>query len=535
MLAKCSKRSDITSSGRVHPNTGPAARRSWCGGRTIGPAKRRARRGIQAGVLPDLALLSLLCAAALALSLALRRLERRLPAWLARRAGGGATPPPAAVLVWRRPVVLGLWAPRLALWLALALVASDRLPRLMSARDDLAGAVSSGLMEPLLRSGERAFSALELLELPLLFALLWLAVTLLMRGVRAQLARAGAPTQGGSESFIALLRYALLGVGALLVLQLRGFDLGSLAVFGGVLGVGIGFGLQNIARNFVSGVLLGFERPIAPGDYVSLGELSGTVRRIGARATEILTPDHVSILVPNSRFLEQEVVNWSHGDPLCKLHAPVGVAYGSDVAKVRAALLEAAHGHPKLLSDPRPTVDLEGFGESALRFDLEVWTREPQAQNELRSSLNYRIEASLRRHGIEVPFPQLDLRLRPPAAPRAELRPAPASESAPEAEPDASPEFWSDARIAALAARLRGPGGVAVADRRHRLSLHRRCCVGSEIVGWLVEHESLSRREAVAAGRRMLEQGLLRHVLDEHGFEDAYLFYRFAADEAAAA
>jgi hypothetical protein len=206
------------------------------------------------------------------------------------------------------------------------------------------------------------------------------------------------------------------------------------------------------------------------------------------------------------------------------------VAYGSDVAKVRTALLEAAHGHPKLLADPRPTVDLDGFGENGLLFDLEVWTREPQEQNELRSSLHYRIEASLRRHGIEVPFPQLDLRVRPPVA-----APATGATAAHESqlELDPSPAFWPDERIAALCERMREPGGVAIADRRHLLTVHPRCCIGSEIVGWLVAHERLTRQEAVAAGRRMLEQGLLRHVLDEHGFEDAYLFYRFRADEAA--
>ena len=483
-------------------------------------------------MLPDLAALALLLAAAVAAAAALRRLERRLPIWLARRAIRAGVPAPADVLAWRRRVGLALLPPKLAIWLGAFLLASDRLPRLMQARDALAEQVSGSFMAPLVQMGMRSWSALELIELPLLLVALWFGVVLAARGVRAQLVHAGGAGWSGSDTLVAFARYALLGSGALVILQSRGVDLSSLALFGGVVGVGIGFGVQNIARNFVSGLLLAAERPIKPGDYVSLDAFSGTVRHIGARATEILTPDHVSILVPNSRFLEEAVVNWSHGNPLCKLHAPVGVAYGSDVARVRAALLEAAAGHPKVLADPRPSVDLDGFGADALLFDLEIWTREPQDQNELRASLNVRIEASLRRHGIEVPFPQRVVHVRAAA-------PAPAAAASappfahPEAELDPSPAFWPAERIALIAARMREPGGVAIADRRHRFRVHARCCVGSEIVGWLVESEKLTRDEAVGVGRRMLEQGLLRHVLDEHGFEDAYLFYRFVADEEA--
>jgi small-conductance mechanosensitive channel len=478
-------------------------------------------------VLPDLAALALVLASAFVITAALRRLEHRLPVWAARRANGRATPAASALTDWRRRVSLALLPPKLALWLGTALFVSDRLPVLTRARDEVAALIAVSFMAPLVQMGMRSWSALELLELPLLLLALWLGVGLVARILRAQLANAGGGEWSGGETLATLARYALLGVGTLVILQARGVDLSSLALFGGVLGVGIGFGVQNIARNFVSGVLLAVERPIKPGDYVSLGAFSGTVRHIGARATEVLTSDHVSILVPNSRFLEEEVVNWSHGNPLCKLHVPVGVAYGSDVTRVRAALLEAAHGHPKVCPDPRPSVDLDGFGESALLFDLEVWTREPQEQNELRASLHYRVEASLRRHGIEVPFPQRVLHVRGPA-------PAVAPAAAPiehlEPELDPSPVFWSDERIAALAARMREPGGVAIADRRHLFRVHVRCCVGSEIVGWLVTEEKLTRSEAVGVGRRMLELGLLRHVLDEHGFEDAYLFYRFSGD-----
>jgi small-conductance mechanosensitive channel len=499
-------------------------------------------------MLPDSVALALVLASAFVAAVLLRWLERRLPPWLARRESGRTPPPPAAVEHWRGPVGGALLVAKLALWIATLVLVSDLLPGLMQARDDLAELVSGSFMAPLVQAGMRSWSALELIELPLMLGALWIGVGLVARVVRSQLVRAGGKDWSGVDTFTSISRYALLAAGALVILKARGIDLGSLVIFGGVLGVGIGLGVQNIARNFVSGLLLAMERPIKPGDYVSLGGFSGTVRRIGARATEVLTADHVSVLVPNARFLEEEVVNWSHGNPLCKLHVPVGVAYGSDVARVRAALLEAAQGNPKLLPDPRPTVDLDGFGDSALLFDLEVWTRDPQEQSELKSWLYYRIEANLRRHGIEVPYPQRDLHLRfpelahaleswrrrefpesaPLGAPAAAGCEAPMPEAA--AEIDPSPLSWPESQIAALAARMREPGGVAIADRRHLFRVHRQCCIGSEIVGWLVTGEKLTRDEAVAVGRRMMEQGLLRHVLDEHGFEDSYLFYRFRDD-----
>jgi len=488
----------------------------------------RHRRGVDAtsGRLLELAAA---CAAAGLAHAAVRRIERRLPLLLARRAARGAAAPPGEVARWRSPVALAALVPKLGVWSAALLWASDRLPALMAARDDVALLLSASFMAPLVRMGERAYSALDLLEAPLLLAALWIGVGIATRLLRRQLARAGGFESGAGDTLVTLARHLLLGAGALVVLHASGFDLSSLALFGGVLGVGLGFGMQNIASNFVSGVLLAFERPIKPGDYVTLGALSGTVRRIGARSTEIRTPDNVTILVPNARFLESEVVNWSHGSPVCKLHARVGIAYGSDPARVRAALLEAARGHPKVLADPRPTVDLDDFGESALLFDLEVWTREPEDQNEILSALYYRIEASLRRHGIEIPFPQLEVRTRAQDAPPV----ADAVHVAPEhdGELDPAERLADPLALDALAARMRASDGVPREDRRHLFQVHPRCFVGSDATRWLVEREGLTRREAIAVGRRMVERGLFRHVLDEHGFEDGYLFYRFREDE----
>jgi potassium efflux system protein len=484
-------------------------------------------------------------AAAGLLHLALRRLEQRLPLWLAR-ASKGPSGAAGALEHYRGPVTLALLLPKAALWLAAGAFATEQVMALAAARESALRLVAGSLRAPLLRAGEKSWSALDLLALPALLASLWLGVGLLARPLRRQLRRAGAEA-GASALLVNLVRYGAVGLGTLVVLQLAGFDVSSLALFGGVVGVGLGFGLQNIASNFVSGLLLALERPIQPGDFVTVGEFAGTVQRIGARSTEILTPDRVSILVPNARFLEGEVVNWSHRDPACKLHVPVGVAYGSDVGRVRAALLEAVHGHPLVLADPRPTVDLDGFGADALLFDLEIWTRRPAEQKEILSDLHYRVEASLRRHGLSVPFPQRDLHLRAPeltgllralarhALPGFEAEEAMAPPALPDAleplPPPLRPAEWSEAQLAEVAARLRAPGGVEIRDRRHLLATHRRCFVGSEAVDWLVDREGLSRAEATAVGGRLVAAGLAHHVLDEHGFEDRWLFYRFYADE----
>jgi small-conductance mechanosensitive channel len=155
-----------------------------------------------------------------------------------------------------------------------------------------------------------------------------------------------------------------------------------------------------------------FERPIQVGDFIEVGDLHGTVERIGARSTEIRTLDRVSIIVPNSRFLDSEVINWSHDNPLSRLHLPVGVAYGSDPHQIRSLLLETAAGHPKVLSSPPPQVFFKGFGDSALDFELLVWTAEPNKQFLLKSDLYFRLYEAFSQHQIEIPFPQQDLHLR---------------------------------------------------------------------------------------------------------------------------
>jgi small-conductance mechanosensitive channel len=272
--------------------------------------------------------------------------------------------------------------------------------------------------KPLFRLGDMPYTAVDVLLLPALLAALWIGVGALTNLVRSRAARVLGRSSGASETAALLARYAFTFLGAIVIFQAWGIDLASFAIFASVVGVGIGFGLQNIASNFISGVLIGLERPIAPGDFVDVGEHRGTVQKIGARSTSILTLDRVTILVPNAHFLEREVINWSHGDPVSRLHvAVVGRLW------LRHRLVRAACSRPRIAprrcSAIRAACELTGW-RGRLDFELLVYTADPKSRNRIASDLRYRLEQGLRAHGIEIPFPQTDVNL-PPELMRAAL------------------------------------------------------------------------------------------------------------------
>ena len=205
----------------------------------------------------------------------------------------------------------------------------------------------------------------------------------------------------------------VLVVGIFIVLENTGIHLGALTVFAGAVGVGVGFGLQNIASNFISGLVILAERPITIGDRVEVAGLAGQVQQIRARSTVILTNDNIAMIVPNTKFIDSPVTNWTYGDPRVRFRIPVGVAYGSDVNKVREALIAAGKENEHTLTDPAPSVFLEKFGESSIDFELVVWSREMSHRpSRFRSDLNFAIEEKFREAGIEIPFPQRDLHIR---------------------------------------------------------------------------------------------------------------------------
>jgi small-conductance mechanosensitive channel len=205
----------------------------------------------------------------------------------------------------------------------------------------------------------------------------------------------------------------VLVVGIFVVLENTGIHLAALAVFAGAVGVGVGFGLQNIASNFISGLVILAERPITIGDRVEVAGIVGRVHQIRARSTVILTNDNIAMIVPNSKFIDSPVTNWHYGDPRVRFRLPVGVAYGSDINKVREELIAAAREHSATLNDPEPTAFLEKFGDSTIDFELVAWTQEMSYKpRRFRSDLNYLIYKHLTAAGIEIPNPQRDLHIR---------------------------------------------------------------------------------------------------------------------------
>ncbi|MEK6268622.1 MAG: mechanosensitive ion channel [Planococcus sp. (in: firmicutes)] len=222
--------------------------------------------------------------------------------------------------------------------------------------------------------------------------------------------------RGVSYTFDRMFHYTVMAIAILVSLTTVGLDLSALTVFAGVLGVGIGFGLQNIASNFISGIILLFERPIKVGDRVIIDDLIGDVDKISLRSTVIKTIHNEHVIVPNSYFLEEQVVNRSYGDPRMRLVVPIGVAYGTDAEKVKSVLLQAAQEEQQeggvVLLDPEPFVNFSAFGESSLDFELMVWIANSNQVITTKSALNFRINRLFAEQNIEIPFPQRDLHIK---------------------------------------------------------------------------------------------------------------------------
>ena len=241
-------------------------------------------------------------------------------------------------------------------------------------------------------------------------------VTLLLANVLAfwtrRLLRAREAGQGIEFAVSKIVRYTVTAVGLIVSVNTMGFRLDALVAASAVVAVGIGFGLQNIAQNFISGVILLIEQPVRHGDFVKVGGTLGTVEDIGLRATHIITRDAVTIIVPNSALIGAEVINHSRPTTNLRIRVAVGVSYGADTAKVVRALTEVAAENAQVLHDPAPEVRLEDFGDSALSFALLCWIADPREDLRVGSALRFSIDRVFRREGIEIPFPQRELHLR---------------------------------------------------------------------------------------------------------------------------
>jgi len=222
--------------------------------------------------------------------------------------------------------------------------------------------------------------------------------------------------RGAQEAIVTLSGYVGMIIAALIGLSLAGFSFTNLAIIAGALSVGIGFGLQNIVNNFISGIILLFERPIRTGDWVVVGNTEGYVRKISIRSTQIETFDRADVIVPNSELISNQVTNWMLRDPWGRVIVPIGVAYGSDVEKVRDLLLQVAREHPLVITDSTrvspPRVLFRSFGDNSLNFELRCFIRNVDQRLATVSELNFAIEKALREANIQIPFPQRDLHLR---------------------------------------------------------------------------------------------------------------------------
>ncbi len=239
----------------------------------------------------------------------------------------------------------------------------------------------------------------------------WLAKTLRVVLRDEVLPRMELP-RGVGNSVSTLTYYGVLTIGVMIALAAAGFRLSELAFVVGALGVGIGFGLQNVVNNFVSGLILMFERPIQPGDVIEVSGTSGKVREIGMRATTLTTFEGADVVVPNGTLLSEKLINWTLSDMNRRLDVNVGVAYGSDPKRVLALLEEVAVTTPGVSREPAPAVIFTGFGPSSLDFGLRAWTNDFDNWVAIRSALAVRVHDALVAAGISIPFPQHDLHLK---------------------------------------------------------------------------------------------------------------------------
>ena len=218
--------------------------------------------------------------------------------------------------------------------------------------------------------------------------------------------------EGMKYATLTMSRYGIFVIGILLTLSEIHLDLGRLGWLMAAVGVGLGFGLQEIVSNFVSGIILLVERPVQVGDTVTVGNMSGKVRRINIRATTILNFDRQEVILPNRSLITREVTNWTRGDTINRLVISIGVAYGSDVEKVSEILVQIAGEDPDVMKDPAPSVVFMQHGESSLDFNLRVFIPSPETIMVIRDRLNKRINREFEKHGIEIPFPQRDLHIK---------------------------------------------------------------------------------------------------------------------------
>ncbi len=306
----------------------------------------------------------------------------------------------------------------LVVFVVAVIVATTAVPwERYPALDRILGSAERSLARPLLQLGQVPITPAFLIKAILFLLLLAFVARKSRRLFRHYILDRLAMEEGHKYALETATEYVIVIAGLAIGLESAGVNLSSLALLGGALGIGVGFGLQPIVNNFVSGLVLLFEGPVKVGDRVEIAQLNGDVVKIGARSTWVRTNDNIIVVMPNSEFVVKPVVNWTATDRQVRFSLSVGVGYGSDPEQVRDLLLHVAAQNPHVLPTPSPDVIFTGFGDSSLNFDLRYWTiSKVQTPKILKSDLYFAIFRAFKEHGIEIPFPQRDLHLRSASA-----------------------------------------------------------------------------------------------------------------------
>ncbi|MBG1258877.1 mechanosensitive ion channel family protein [Nostoc commune] len=306
---------------------------------------------------------------------------------------------------------LTLFVVRSLLSIAIAIYITDLFPLTREWSRRIANILWMSLTSPVISIGESSYSVINIIIfISLFFGVLATAGTL-TNLLRSRVLNMTNVSRGVQESIAVSIQYSLIFIGTVLLLQIWGLDISSLAILASIFGVAIGFGLQGVAKELVSGFVITFERAIEVGDFVEIGEFMGIVERLNARSTHIRTLDDIVVIVPNSRLLDTEVVNWNHRASVSRLVLPVRVAYGANINTIRSTLLEVAGQNNDVLKKPIPLVWFQNYGEDFLNFQLLVWIAKPRKQFQIKSDLYFKIDETFRQQNINIPFPQRSIHL----------------------------------------------------------------------------------------------------------------------------
>jgi small-conductance mechanosensitive channel len=279
--------------------------------------------------------------------------------------------------------------------------------------DEILQWLETALHWPLFTTAKTEFTPVMLIYLVVLLVLLFWSSRLLQRWLADGPLFRNRLDVSARHAASALARYLFLFLGLLFIVESAGVDLTTFKVLAGAIGIGVGFGMQNVVSNFIAGLIIMFERPVKIGDRIVVGEIEGNVIDIGARSTTVLDNDNINVIVPNSKFITDDVINWNYNDDQVRFRIPVSVAYGSDARQVERVLLEIAAADADVLAEPEPSVRLLQFGDNGLQFELCVWSAtRTNTKVILRSSLNFAIYDRFLAENISFPFPQRDLHLR---------------------------------------------------------------------------------------------------------------------------